>query len=90
MRSRRFEKIAERPINRDTFIRPWPEAGLAATDSPFDPAPSLVIRDGVISEMDGVPAEAFDLVERFIARHAIDLAVAPFGRWRCRRARSRA
>ena len=76
MRSKRFERIAERPINKDTFVRPWPEVGLSTTHSPFDPAPSLSIRDGAIVEMDGVASEDFDLVEIFIARHAIDLAVA--------------
>ena len=76
MRSKRFERIAERPINKDTFVRPWPEVGLSTTHSPFDPVPSLSIRDGAIVEMDGVASEDFDLVEIFIARHAIDLAVA--------------
>ena len=76
MRSKRFERIAERPINKDTFVRPWPEVGLSTTHSPFDPAPSLSIRDGAIVEMDGVASEDFDLVEIFIARHAIDLTVA--------------
>ena len=77
MRSKRFERIAERPVNKDTFVKPWPEVGLSATYSPFDPEPSLSIRDGAIVEMDGVASADFDLVERFIARHAIDLAAAP-------------
>jgi len=77
MRSKRFERIAERPVNKDTFVKPWPEVGLSATHSPFDPEPGLAIRDGVIVEMDGVASEDFDLVERFIARHAIDLSAAP-------------
>jgi len=77
MRSKRFERIAERPVNKDTFVRPWPEVGLSATHSPFDPVPSLSIRDGAIVEMDGVASEDFDLVEMFIARHAIDVAAAP-------------
>ena len=77
MRSKRFERIAERPVNRDTFVKPWPEAGLSTTFSPFDPAPSLAIRDGAIVEMDGVASDDFDLVEIFIARHAIDLDSAP-------------
>ncbi len=76
MRSRRFEKIAERPINKDTFVKPWPEVGLSTTHSPFDPAPSLSIRDGEVVEMDGVASADFDLVELFIARHAIDQAAA--------------
>ena len=77
MRSKRFERSAERPINKETFIQPWPEVGLATTSSPFDPKPGIVVRDGAVAEMDGVRAEDFDLVERFIARHAIDTTVAP-------------
>jgi propanediol dehydratase large subunit len=76
MRSKRFEKLAERPINKDSFVRPWPEAGLSTTESPFDPVPSVTVREGAVVEMDGVAAADFDLVERFIARHAIDAARA--------------
>jgi propanediol dehydratase large subunit len=76
MRSKRFERLAERPINKDTFVKPWPEVGLSTTCSPFDPLPSVTVRDGAIVEMDGVASEDFDLVERFIARHAIDVANA--------------
>ncbi len=89
MRSKRFERIAERPINRDTFVKPWPEVGLSATFSPFDPAPSLVIEDGAIVEMDGVASDDFDLIEIFIARHAIDLASRPARDGARRRATSR-
>ena len=76
MRSKRFEKLAERPINRETFIKPWPEVGLIAIDSPLDPSPSLEIEDGVVVEMDGVRREEFDLIDHFIARHALNLEVA--------------
>ncbi len=76
MRSKRFEKLAERPINRETFIKSWPEVGLIAMDSPLDPAPSLEIEDGVVVEMDGVRREEFDLIDHFIARHALNLEVA--------------
>ena len=76
MRSKRFEKLSQRPVNRETFIEPWPEVGLIAADSPLDPSPSLRIEDGVIVEMDGVPRESFDLIDHFIARHSIDLSVA--------------
>ncbi len=77
MRSKRFERLAERPINKETFIKPWPEAGLATTFSPLDPQPGIAIEDGLIVEMDGVRCDEFDLVERFIASRAIDVAVAP-------------
>ncbi|TEU17960.1 MAG: propanediol/glycerol family dehydratase large subunit [Anaerolineales bacterium] len=76
MRSKRFEKLAERPINRETFIKPWPEVGLIAMDSPLDPSPSLKIEDGIVVEMDGVRREKFDLIDHFIARHALNLEVA--------------
>ena len=76
MRSKRFQKLAERPINRETFIKPWPEVGLTALSSPFDPLPSLQIRDGAVVEMDGVRREDFDLIDLFIANHALDLQVA--------------
>ena len=76
MRFKRFEKLAERPINKETFIKPWPEVGLSTTFSPFDPAPSFTIQDGAVVEMDGVRREQFDLIDHFIAKHAINLAVA--------------
>jgi len=75
-RSKRFEKLARRPVNRETFIEPWPEVGLTATDSPLDPRPSLKVERGRVVEMDGVAREAFDLIDHFIARHALDLNVA--------------
>jgi propanediol dehydratase large subunit len=76
MRSKRFEKLAQRPVNRETFIKPWPEVGLIALDSPLDPSPSLTIQDGVVVEMDSVRREEFDLIDHFIARYALDLSVA--------------
>ena len=76
MRSKRAEGLEQRPVNRETFIEPWPEAGLTATSSPHDPAPSLRIVDGVAEEMDGVARQDFDLIDQFISRHAIDLEVA--------------
>lgn len=76
MRSKRFEKLAQRPVNRETFIDPWPEVGLVAVGSPFDPAPGITIEDGVVVEMDSVKRESFDLIDHFIATHALNLAAA--------------
>ena len=76
MRSKRFEKLAQRPVNQETFIEPWHEVGLVAIDSPLDPKPSLRIEGGRVVEMDGVLLEDFDLIDHFIARHALDLRVA--------------
>jgi propanediol dehydratase large subunit len=76
MKSKRHTTRLERPINREIFIQPWAEAGLAAVGSPADPAPSLRVEDGTVVEMDGLQQQAFDLIDRFIARHSLDLDVA--------------
>lgn len=75
--SRRFALLAEREINRETFVEPWPEAGLIVADSPHDPVPSLRIEAGRVVELDGRPRDQFDALDVFIAEHALDLAVAP-------------
>jgi propanediol dehydratase large subunit len=76
MRSKRFQKLEERPINQETFIKPWPEVGLIPMDSPLDPAPSLRIEAGVVIEMDGKRREEFDIIDHFIVKHAINLEAA--------------
>ncbi len=35
LRSKRFEKLAERPVNQEPFIKPWPETSLIAVASPL-------------------------------------------------------
>jgi propanediol dehydratase large subunit len=75
-RSRRFELLDQREINRETFVEPWPEAGLVVADSPHDPEPSLRVAGGRVVELDGRPRAAFDAIDSFIADHALDLAVA--------------
>ena len=76
-RSERFRVRATAPLRRETLIRPEPSLGLVAMNGPGDPEPSLVITDGVVSELDGKPRERFDTLDRFIAAHGIDLEVAP-------------
>src|ERR1700755_1343356 len=76
LRSRRFAILADRPINKETFVEPWPEAGLIVTDSPYDPQPSLRIENGQVVEMDGKPRADFDILDLFIAQHGLNLAVA--------------
>ncbi len=76
MRSQRFENLAKRPVNRETFIEPWAEVGLSTMDSPSDPSPSICIERGQIIEMDGLRREDFDLIDHFIAGHAIDVQVS--------------
>ncbi len=75
-RSKRFELLAKRDINKETYVEPWPEAGLIVADSPYDPQPSLSITAGTVVEMDGVAQADFDALDRFIVSHALDLAVA--------------
>jgi len=63
-------------VNLDGFAVEDAELGLVAMRSPYDPAPGLVIRDGRVTEMDGVPEDRYDSLDGYIARHGIDLAVA--------------
>ncbi|UCD77309.1 MAG: propanediol/glycerol family dehydratase large subunit [Desulfobacterales bacterium] len=76
MKSKRFENLAQRPVNQETFIKPWPETGLEAMASPLDPAPGLKIVDGQVVEMDGVSRNNFDIIDHFIVDHALDLEMA--------------
>jgi propanediol dehydratase large subunit len=74
--SKRFERLRQRDINKEVFISELPELGLVVMDSPTDPQPSLEIRAGRIVEMDGRPEADFDAIDRFIARHAINIGQA--------------
>jgi propanediol dehydratase large subunit len=74
--SKRFESRAQRDINRDSFIHEWPQTGLILFHSPFDPKPQIKVQGGRIAELDGTPEAQFDVLDRFIARHAIDVSVA--------------
>ncbi len=74
MTSKRFQIRQDRPINRETYIRPWADVGLIAVDSPHDPTPSVRTENGVIVEIDGVAQEDFDLIDRFIASHGLNPA----------------
>jgi propanediol dehydratase large subunit len=65
------------PINRDGFAVEDPQRGLVALASPADPAPSLVVDPtGNVVEMDGRKARDFDVIDRYIAAHGLDLHVA--------------
>ena len=72
-KSTRFKVLSERAINKETFVEPWPEAGLTVTDSPNDPRPSLTVDAGKVVEMDGRERADFDAIDIFIADHSIDL-----------------
>ncbi len=47
-----------------------------AADGPDDPAPELVVEDGVVIRMDGRAAAEFDVIDRFVVAHGLDLEVA--------------
>ena len=74
--SGRSAYFATRPISRDALVPEDPALGLVAFSSPFDPEPSLRIEDGRIVELDGRAEADFDIIDEFVARHGIDLAVA--------------
>ena len=74
--SRRFQLLEQRAVNRETFVEPWPEAGLIVADSPDDPQPSLRVEAGRVIELDGRPRIEFDILDYFIADHGLDLASA--------------
>jgi propanediol dehydratase large subunit len=63
-------------VNLDGFAREDPGLGLVALRSPHDPEPGLVIADGRVTELDGVPEASFDAIDAYIARHGIELEVA--------------
>ena len=72
----RFRVLDEKPVNLDGFSVADADLGLVAMHSPHDPSPSLVVDGDVVTELDGKPAEAFDVIDEFIARYGIDLTVA--------------
>jgi propanediol dehydratase large subunit len=74
-RWKRYDVWDERPLRLDSFAAEDPEHGFCAANSPYDPRPGLKVEDGRVVEMDGVPESEFDMVDIFIARHHLDLAV---------------
>src|SRR6266852_2659077 len=74
-KSHRFQSLEQREINKETFVEPWPEAGLIVADSPADPLPSIRLEAGRVVELDGRHRDDFDALDYFIAEHGLDLAV---------------
>lgn len=75
-RQKRFQVLADRPVNKDGFIKEWIEVGLVAMDSPNDPKPGIKIQNGKVVELDGKSREDFDMIDTWIANHCIDVSVA--------------
>ncbi len=76
MRSRRFVSREQRDLHRETLVSPLPELGLVAADGPLDPTPELVVEEGIVVCMDGRPVAEFDVIDRFVVAHGLDLEVA--------------
>jgi propanediol dehydratase large subunit len=58
------------------LVAPWPELGLVAADGPSDPDPELGVEDGFVVRLDGRSAAEFDVIDRFLVAHGLDLEVA--------------
>jgi propanediol dehydratase large subunit len=76
MRSRRFASREGRDLHKELLVSPLPELGLVAADGPRDPRPELVVERGAVVRMDGRAAADFDVIDRFVVAHGLDLGVA--------------
>ncbi len=63
-------------VNLDGFSAANPSLGLVAQDGPFDRPPTLEWDETGVTELDGVSARDFDLIDLYVAAHGIDLSVA--------------
>ena len=59
----RFRILNAKPVNLDGFSVPDAALGLVAMSSPHDPAPSLVLDNGSVTELDGKPAAEVDVID---------------------------
>jgi propanediol dehydratase large subunit len=75
-RSARFTVREERGLRKELLVSPYPELGLVAMDGPNDPEPQLEVVDGRVVAIDGRREHEFDVVDRFVAAHGIDVEVA--------------
>ena len=73
--SARFAARAQRDIRREVLIEPLAELGLVAFDGPNDPAPSLLVEDGRVVELDGRTEAEWDVLDHFLVRR-LDLEAA--------------
>ena len=73
MKSKRFEVLEARPVNKDGFIGEWADEGLIAMESPNDPKSGIKIEKGMITEMDGKKRKDFDMIDQFIAEYGINI-----------------
>ena len=74
--SKRFASRAGRELRKELVVPPLPELGLVAANGPDDPGPELVVENRRVVRMDGRDAADFDVVDRFVVAHGLDLDVA--------------
>jgi propanediol dehydratase large subunit len=75
-RSGRFVAREETALRREMLVEPWPELGLVASAGPADPEPELVVENGIVVRLDGRAVAEFDVIDRFLVAHGLDLDVA--------------
>ena len=76
-RWKRYADWDNRPLRLDRFAAEDPANGFSAFSGLADPQPGISIADGRVISLDGVLERDFDMIDRFIARHHIDVSVAP-------------
>ena len=76
-RWKRYADWDDRPLRLDRFAAEDATNGFSAFNSPADPKPGIGLADGRVVSLDGVLEHDFDMIDRFIARHHIDPAMAP-------------
>ena len=76
-RWKRYADWDDRPLRLDKFAAEDPANGFSAFSSPSDPKPGIGIAGGRVVSLDGVLEKDFDMIDRFIARHHIDIEIAP-------------
>ena len=75
-RWKRYADWDERPLRLDKFAAEDPANGFSAFSSPADPKPGIGVSGGRVISLDGVLERDFDMIDRFIARHHIDVEIA--------------
>lgn len=76
MKSKRFEALRNRPVNKDGFVSEWEKVGFIAMNSSQDPKPGIRIENGIIVELDGKKREDFDSIDTYIANYGINIEKA--------------
>ena len=71
-----FASRARRELNVEQLVSPYPELGLVAANGPNDPEPELVVENGVVVRLDGREVAEFDVIDRFVVAHGLDLDIA--------------